>query len=446
MVQTLQEALEDPEIIRGLQHHPRTFRFTEEVRVVLTVVERPPHLYVKEQDDGSLSVSGPMANVLHVMASSLNFTYHLIRPVDKTYGYKMDNGTWSGMTGHIRRKEADIALAPYTRTEDRNKYLEFTDSLYSDVLQCVAGKGQPEIDPWGFLFPLDSVVWTALLASLVIAWLAMVVLGSNNNKKSVGRFTWITDLFLEHLRVALRQDLRLGQRRGSEMLLVLGWMVVTMMVMWSYSGNLVSLLAVRYISKPLQTLRNLLDSSVTLIMTRNDVFIDFLLTVKSGELQELGNLYKVGRVKYQLSKTFPDVMEKLVTKGHHVLFSPGLALDRLAANYFAKTGRCDFYKMRESFFPLTHCIVALKGNLLVRAMSYRVRAILESGLYDHWLMSSIPFSTVCRHAPSIITERESLAINNLWGMLVVLGAGLLLALVTFCLELYVNKRSGDGVS
>ncbi|KAG7156121.1 Glutamate receptor 3.1-like 4 [Homarus americanus] len=399
MVQTLQEALEDSEIFRGLQHHPRTFRFTEEVRVVLTVVDRPPHLYVKEQDDGSLSVSGPMANVLHVMASSLNFTYHLIRPVDKIYGSELDNGTWSG---------------------------------------------QPEIDPWGFLFPLDSVVWAALLASLVITWLAMVVIGSNNNEKGVGCFTWITDLFLEHLRVALRQDFCLEQRHGSERMLVLGWMVVTMMVTWSYSGNLVSLLAVRYIPKPLQTLRDLLDSSVTLIMTRNDIFRNFLLTVKSGDLKGLGNLYKVGRVKYQLSKTFPDVMENLVTKGHHVLFSPGLGLDRLAANYFANTGRCDFYKMRMALFPITHCIIGLKGNLLVRAMSYRVRAILESGLYDHWLMSSIPFSTVCRHAPSIITVREPLAINNLWGMLVLLGAGLLLALVTFCLELYVDKRCSDG--
>ena len=44
----------------------------------------------------------------------------------------------------------------------------------------------------------------------------------------------------------------------------------------------------------------------------------------------------------------------------------------------------------------------------------RVRAVVESGLYVHWLMNDIPAVTSCRYSPSIILVREPLSLANLW--------------------------------
>ena len=51
-------------------------------------------------------------------------------------------------------------------------------------------------------------------------------------------------------------------------LVVLGsWVVVAAVVFWSYTGTLTSLLAVRHIPQPIQTLRDLLDDpAVSIIM------------------------------------------------------------------------------------------------------------------------------------------------------------------------------------
>lgn len=69
--------------------------------------------------------------------------------------------------------------------------------------------------------------------------------------------------------------------------LVLGlWMLVTLVLVKSYSGNLMSLLAVRYLPQPFQTLRDVLDAlHVTMIGQKDSNFeqnlrVSFLFKVK----------------------------------------------------------------------------------------------------------------------------------------------------------------------
>ncbi|XP_042237313.1 glutamate receptor ionotropic, kainate 5-like isoform X2 [Homarus americanus] len=442
MVLSLQEVLQNPEVIRNMQEHPNTFRFSEEVDLMVAVMQRPPHVFVREAEDGSIVISGPMANVLNILADSINFTYRLVLPEDGTFGTLLPNGNWSGMLELVVNHKADITLGPFGFDSNRMKAFEFTRSFFTSDVCILAGKGQPEVDPWGFLFPLEPVVWAVLIAALVVAWLAMVLLGNNNNKSS-GFLKWASDTFFQHLRILLRQDMMVLYR-SSEMVLVMGWMVVTMMVMWSYGGNLVSLLAVRHIPQPLHTIRHVTNASnIKVIMPPRTLVTAVLAKSKSGPLKALDQLRHVGRVKYQ-SRTFERTMDTLVRRGDHVIISTRLTLDSFINTLHKKNGRCDFYKVGEALFSLTHCMIGQKGSPLIPVISSKLRGLVESGLYEHWVLRGMPFLSYCHLTPSKITVRKPLALSNIWGMLVVLGAGLLLALVTLCLEIYIDKLGGDG--
>ena len=65
---------------------------------------------------------------------------------------------------------------------------------------------------------------------------------------------------------------------------VLGsWLVGASVVYWGYSGNLTSLLAVRHIPQPIQTLRDLIDDpSVTIIMKPNTIVTDTISVMSHG--------------------------------------------------------------------------------------------------------------------------------------------------------------------
>ncbi|XP_069190086.1 glutamate receptor isoform X2 [Procambarus clarkii] len=365
--------------------------------------------------------------------------YRIVTPADGTWGAKLENGTWSGMVGQVSRQEVDIALGPFGITESRSKIVDFTRSFYFDDRSVLVGKGVPEVDSWFFLHPFSAFVWVALLATLLVAWLALLVLG--HHPSDAGLVKWASHLLFRQLQVLLQQDATVSLFLGVERLVGGGWVVVAMMFMWSYQGILVSLLAVRHIPHPIQTIRDLVDhASLTVIMEPNTIVTDTISKIRSGELKELNDLKYVGRVRYEHAKMFPWALDTLVRRHTHVVISTSLSSDLFIADLFARTGRCDFYKARQTFFSSTNCIIGQKGSPIVPVISYRIRPLVESGLYGHWLVGDIPFLVSCRASPSSITVRESLTLTNIWGTLVLLGSGFLLASLVFCLELCFARR------
>ncbi|XP_071526269.1 uncharacterized protein [Panulirus ornatus] len=310
--------------------------------------------------------------------------------------------------------EVDISLGPVAISLSSSKAVDFTHPFITEDVVILKSKGLPEIDPWGFLFPLAPLVWAGLLTALLVAWLAVVMLGGHHGKTS-GRVTWASKMLFQHIRIFFRQDVSLGFLYSRERLVVGGWLLVAMMVTWSYTGNLVSLLAVRHIPQPIQTIRHLVDdTSLTVMLQPDTILTDVLFNIESGDLKALGDLMHKGRMKYVYTPAHARVVNTLVHRGDHVLLTVGLAVDRYIGDFFSKTGKCDFYKARETLVSITFCSIGQKGNPIVPAISQRIRAMVESGLYNHWVENNIPYFRNCRSSPSKITVREPLAINNLW--------------------------------
>lgn len=56
-----------------------------------------------------------------------------------------------------------------------------------------------------------------------------------------------------------------------------GWVVVASLLVWSYGGLLVSVMTVRAVPRPIQTAKDLLDHSNTLVIMRaNSAYTDTL--------------------------------------------------------------------------------------------------------------------------------------------------------------------------
>ncbi|XP_071526298.1 glutamate receptor U1-like [Panulirus ornatus] len=477
MVRSLQELLSNASVVSDMVHNPKTFRFRDGASLVAAVVDWPPHVILKGDTSAGgasstggrrhLSIRGPMANLLTVLTQKLNFTYTLVEPDDRAWGTKLPNGSWTGMLGLVSRQEVDIALGPFGHTESRTEVADFTRSFFFDDRSILARKGVPEIDPWSFVFSLAPMVWLVLLGALLAVWAAMWLL--TYEPRASGHRLQVGAILFHHLRVLLHQgeckvlcnvsvvasaDMTWTAVTGREMVVVGGWSLTGMVVTWSYCSNLMSLLAVRHVAQPLHTVRALLDdASITVILEPGTVLTDVLENSKSGELRELGELRQVGRLRYQVATTFPEALDTLVRRGDHVLVSTSLFADLLISHLSSRVlpssrrrkttdnlvCRCDFYKARQTFVTSTYCMIGQKGSPLVPVMSHRIRALVESGLYNHWLASSIPESSSCRHAPSKITVKEPLAIHSVWGMFVVLGAGLQVATLVFILEIILGR-------
>ncbi|XP_063872913.1 glutamate receptor U1-like [Scylla paramamosain] len=144
----------------------------------VAVEEWEPHVKVMTASDGTITISGPMANLLKALAETLNFSYTLVRPADGAWGAPDELGNWNGMIG----MEADLALGPFGMTEERTKAAEFSYPIMIDYYKILVKRGHAQLNPWGFLNPLQPLVWfgvwltfcmaciTLALSRLVLQW------------------------------------------------------------------------------------------------------------------------------------------------------------------------------------------------------------------------------------------------------------------------------------
>ncbi|XP_047470488.1 probable glutamate receptor [Penaeus chinensis] len=407
---------------------------------------------------GRSIMGGPVGKLVSHLAKALNFTWYPVRPADGTFGSKMSNGSWSGVMGLVNRgvgfsieglvlletkqgiysficyvREADMGFGPLLMSLERSEGVDFGDTLMFFNFKVMSGRGSPELNPWGFLYPLTPMVWLGLFVALVCVWLASVLLVNH-----ALRSTWfdrVVRQFTTCLRVLLRQDIPKGFSHGREMTLVGSWMMVTMIVIMGYSSTLVSLLAARNIPQPIQSLSDLVHSDNVVILKPNSGSTTYILSSTSGIYKELGDLRLVNRMDFIKSKDRDTALDTLVRGGLHSFYDVDFSLSELISDDFSKLGRCDFYLSRESSLARPASVGVTPGSAILPALNHRIHDVLAAGLFDYWMAQAIRNSTICRKAPNTITVRAPLSLKVCWGMFTVWAVGLLLALLTFSLEI-----------
>nr|XP_053636406.1 uncharacterized protein LOC128691600 [Cherax quadricarinatus] len=364
--------------------------------------------------------------------------YSFVRPPDRVWGVKLNNGSWSGMMGMVVREEVSIGAGPLMVDRWRAEVVDFTVPMVIDYWRIVGVRGLPELNPWGFLFPLALLVWAAILGTLVVLAAAVFLVSSCYIGSDVHNY-WFHVTF-GYVRILLQQDTTLPIYWLWERVVLMVWMMVTLVLTRSYSGNLMALLAVRHIPQPYQTLRDVMDDpSVKMIWQKDSAPVHYLKEAKSGIYHEIDDSEKIGRLIYLPLTHFPEAIDTLVRRGDHVIIVDHSDVIPALAQDFTQTGKCSFYESKSEFLQTILSMISQKDSPLVPAINKRMTSMTEAGLFFQWLIADEPNSTVCNHVPTKIIVNEALSLSSLWGMFVILLVGHLTSLSVFSLELLIHR-------
>nr|XP_053636404.1 glutamate receptor ionotropic, kainate 1-like [Cherax quadricarinatus] len=398
---------------------------------------------VSVNDPGSgfhrIHFQGSLVKMIEYLSGALNFTYTFVRPPDTVWGVRLNNGSWTGMMGMVVREEVSIGAGPFMIDRWRAEAVDYTVPMVLDYWRILGVRGLPEVDPWGFLFNLAPLVWAAILRALVVLASTAFLVSTYCTYKSDDHGYWLHVTF-GYIRILLQQDTTLPVYWLWERVVLMVWMMVTLVLTRSYSGNLMALLAVRHIPEPYQTLRDVMDDpSVKLIWQKDSATVPYLKMPKSGIYREISDAEKTGRLIYIPHPQFPEVTDTLVRRGDHVLIDVHDGVKTTIAQDFTKTGKCSFYESREEFLLAMFAMISQKGSPLVPILNKRITSMTEAGLFFQWLIAEEPNSTVCDHVPTKITVNVALSLSNVWGMFVILLVGQVTSLSVFCLELLIRR-------
>lgn len=245
--------------------------------IVTTILENP--YVMRKRDFQSLReedrYEGFCVDMLRELGDILKFNFRIKLVEDGLYGAPEHNGSWTGMVGELIHRKADLAVAAFTITAEREKVIDFSKPFMTigiSILYRMHMGRKPGY--FSFLDPFSPAVWLfMLLAYLAVSCVLFLA-------ARVSPYEW----YNPHPCLRERMDILENQytlgnslwfpvggfmQQGSEIMpralstrCVSGvWWAFTLIIISSYTANLAAFLTVQRMEVPIESADDLADQT-----------------------------------------------------------------------------------------------------------------------------------------------------------------------------------------
>ncbi|MPC24171.1 glutamate receptor ionotropic, kainate 1-like [Portunus trituberculatus] len=403
----------------------------------VAVEEWVPWTKVVTEANGALRIEGPMANLLDILSSVLNFDYEFVRPVDRVWGGPDANGSWNGLLGLLQRREVELAVGPFGVTNQRETVCDFSDAFYSENNAILMVRPTLQNDVAGFAKPFANEVWLLTLVSLVamVVVMARVATAEANLYNTKNRNT---------LAKAAIWGLKAFTQEGSEWLpphdagrmLVTTWLLASLVFMSSYSGILTAMLTVPRVTIPIDSLADLVaQDDLPWRLEAGSMMFQYFQEADDGVRRS---------VFTRTSGTFQDcwAARQDIAEGRYAAICDRTTMKKAMSWDFSTSGRCHLYISRENVYSNVQIAMAFQINSTYRERSNRIiHAVKESGILNRWIGAQITNTSQCLRPPTADRSEAiaALSIESMGGCFLVLVGGLAAGTAAFFLETVIPR-------
>ncbi|XP_053661435.1 uncharacterized protein LOC128710403 [Anopheles marshallii] len=411
---------------------------------------------------------GADVNAVRELAIRMNFTprvYH----TRANFGFKMANGTFTGVLGRLLTRESWLSLNVYFLKDYETRELQFSAGVYQDSL-CVFVRAAGMLPEWLLIFrcftpSLWIIVWsTVVLVSLCYLALAQYIAVSSNTNQPHGSSVcalkkyYPVRLFPERPQELDRTGM-VGQIVGAlltaptngfhrttahQKLFVAFGLIWGLTITGAFQGSLVEVYTTPTSMKNLDTLAELDASGLTITVTAPALIVDVFGTERPGST--IGNLKQRLVIEHRTSQTS--------TYGVLAGLTAGLIRNqdfvRLSTKHLNTNGIARLHRLRECPRSYTLAYLYPRGSPLYRAANDHILHFLQHGLYAKWQRDAAHLLAMNRalkvHARYIRSGRPgsgrqvTLRLDHLLLPFMLLGAGLSCGAVCFLWERYCRAR------
>ncbi|XP_035230944.1 glutamate receptor ionotropic, delta-1-like [Stegodyphus dumicola] len=384
------------------------------------------HLY-----EGSLSSNGELKptngvefQFLSLIAYCLSCNYTIVKPIDGEFGRKLENGTWTGIIGMIKRGEIDFAINMIALTAARREAVHYSYPYNIDGSTFITQA--PSLLPKGlsFFYPFDRIVWLSVALALVIAPFVFIEIFRRRYRNS--RF------LLEVCGSFLGQPLNITTDNNSERIWYISWLFYTKIIGLSYCGVLLSFLTIPLISPSVRQV-NQLAKAVSSGQYECYIFKgtsdqDAFYSATSGPIKIIGdhvksknNLVKHGG---EISSYIPNSRTVLIGSKSIMQFN---YLDEDIHKYFVSP----------DLFYITLIAIPVKENFCcLQKLNKCIHRITAAGLYKQILNFEIfKMHFKSNFKKNTVKEKFTLKLEDIYGAFILLGAGHIMAFTAFFFEI-----------
>lgn len=246
----------------------------------VVTIEEHPFIYVfTSEKDGKkqYKFSGYCIELLEKLAEKMKFNYEIYPVSDDQFG-SVDALTkeWNGMVKELLQGKADLAVASFTISPERQRVIDFTQPYISLGLTALIKSVSKTSDYFSFFRPFRNDMWAAIGVTMIVVGFFLWFFSTFSPYGYYGRCvqTCLSRVHPEYLK--FRDTLTLVRALWSSVVYYVGqssdhlhpvsssgritvavWWFAILIIMSSYTANLAAFLTIQRFSSPIKTVSEL---------------------------------------------------------------------------------------------------------------------------------------------------------------------------------------------
>ncbi|XP_076672008.1 glutamate receptor ionotropic, kainate 2 isoform X4 [Andrena cerasifolii] len=423
--------------------------------LVITILEQP-YVMLKSRGNfsGNARYEGFCIDLLKEIAHMVGFAYRIELVPDGKYGvYDYETGEWNGIVRQLMDKKADLAVGSMTINYARESVIDFTKPFMNLGISILFKAKQfqvPTSHParlFSFMNPLAIEIWLYVLAAYVLVSVTMFVVARFSpyewndphpchagpdvveNQFSLANSFWFT------IGTLMQQGSDLNPKATSTRLVGGIWWFFTLIIISSYTANLAAFLTVERMITPIENAEDLagqtdiaygtLDSGSTMTFFRDSMIETYK---KMWRFME-------NKKPSVFVPTYEEGIQR-VLQGDYAFLMESTMLDYIVQR------DCNLTQIGGLLDSKGYGIATPMGSPWRDKISLAILELQEKGeiqmLYDKWWKS--PGDTCMRTEKGKESKANSLGVDNIGGVFVVLLCGLAFAVLIAIFEFCYNSR------
>ncbi|GFT39661.1 lig_chan-Glu_bd domain-containing protein [Nephila pilipes] len=387
--------------------------------VSVAALMKLPFFWLNHSDKGE-EITGTEGHLLQLLAEKLGFKFSIHFPSDGAlWGIKKDDGNWTGITGMIARKEADMAFVFSSIRYAPSEVVDFSASYYASDKTFATDLPGPAPRYTILVFPFKFEVWITIFCTMIFFHFVQYIMFYKKNSKADSSGS-------KKLATRSVDSLKYRILDGS-------WIASNAFLKFIYTSVLLSFLTVELRMKGIRN------------------------TVELAEAMSSGNyicLMEVGNVmwKYLVESNFPHyrVIGEEIHKNSRTYFVPDYQYKPFGHSIAAVAPRVLFklfygstkFISEDSLEVVSTGIMIRKGFCCSNRLNTVLLRITSAGLYQKFVQDvgsqqEIKLLSVLPYDESV----KSLTLEALSGIFILLLAGYVASFLILLLEIMQNNFS-----
>ena len=384
----------------------------------VATIHYPPAVILPNQGNNIeiTSADGIEPKLLAMLAEYLNFTFN--------YKRSFDEDLWGGIHRMIIEKKADIAIGDNYMFAGRPYEMSVPYKFNHEGFILPSPK--PHAKWTALVYPFSIIVWIVTLMSIAVTILILRCLANKWTERSsstpdrffVDTAFWFSYVIGSFLGVTQPRQINTTTVR----LFIVFWLLSAATIIPTvYRSGFISRLTSPQSPRPIETIRQLSESSLGKVTVMGDWFLEN----SSIPYEQL-----LGK---QMIRTNITHMMQLLGTGSWAIESSLDHLQYFVAERYPSSSKKNsfrFYILKEFFYPTRSCMLLEKDSPLKSHIDRALQRLIETGFVDYHRSKFV--KKLKQFKTEIVLEPFSL--DHLQGAFYVLAIGLFISFFVFVIE------------